>query len=38
MSSPTAATSWKNGETSPFSRRSIANSMTFEPLGAEAIE
>jgi hypothetical protein len=36
--SPTWATSWKNGETSPSARRSIASSITCEPLGAEAIE
>ena len=36
--SPTWATSWKNGETSPSARRSIASSITLESLGAEAIE
>jgi GST-like protein len=36
--SPAWATSWKNGETSPSARRSIASSITLESLGAEAIE
>ena len=36
--SPTWATSWKKGETSPSARRSIASSITLELLGAEAIE
>ena len=37
-SSPTCATSWKKGETSPSSSRSMASSMLAAVSGAEAME
>jgi hypothetical protein len=36
--SRTSATSWKKGETSPSSSRSMASSMLAGPSGAEAME
>ena len=38
ISSPTAATSWKKGETSPSSSFSMASSISSPASGAEAIE
>ena len=38
MASPTSATSWKKGETSPSSSRSMASSIAAVCSGAEAIE